>query len=89
MREIARKNGFDLLKEKVLEFRNPRRIAALYIILSLSLLAIIALFWWVDCLRIYDGTMISQLIVAAWLSVAQYYSMRHLVFKIFKGEANK
>jgi len=88
MREIAREKGFDLLKEKVLEFKNPRRIAILYIILSLSLLAFIALIRWIDCLRLF-GAMISQLIVAAWLSVAQYYSMRHLVFKIFKGEANK
>lgn len=79
--KTALKKGFDVLKEKVPEFNNPWRMAALYVILILSLLAFIAFFWRLDRLLTY-GALVSQLTVAAWLSVAQYYSMRHLVHRI-------
>lgn len=78
---MAQKKGFDALKEKVPELRTPWRMAASFVILILSTLAFITLFWRLDRLLTY-GPLVSQLIVAAWLSVAQYYSMRHLVYRI-------
>ena len=74
---MTEKTGFDVLKEKVPEFRNPWRMAALCVILILSTIALITLFWRLDR-SLTHGAPVSQLIVAAWL----YYSMRHLVYKI-------
>jgi len=79
--KMIEKKDFDLLKEKVQEFRNAWRMRALFVALILGLLAFIGLFWWLDHLLTY-GALVSQLIVAAWLSLAQYYSMRYLVYEI-------
>jgi len=77
---MAGKKGFTL-KEQVPEFSSPLRMAALFVILIFSILAILTSFWLLDRIHMY-GSLNTQLFVAAWLSIALYYSMQHLIYRV-------
>lgn len=68
---MTQKTGFDLLKEKVPEFRNPLKMAVVVAVGLLIFLGIMTFFWWLDGLVRY-GALISQLIVALIFSAFSY-----------------
>ena len=73
---MAQKKGFDLLKEKVPEFRSPLKIAGIVAIGLLIFLGIMTFFWWFDGL-VWYGAWISQLIVALVCSAFSYGHMKN------------
>lgn len=60
---MTQKKGFDLLKEKVPEFRSPLKMTGIIAAGLLIFLGIMTFFWWIDGLKWY-GALISQLIIA-------------------------
>ncbi len=69
--KIEQKKGFNLLKEKVPEFRSPLKTAIIIIIGLLIFLGIMLFFWWFDGLLWY-GIFISQSILTLIASVFIY-----------------
>jgi len=74
---MTQKTGFDLLKEKVPEFRNPLKTAVIVVVGVLIFLGIMTFFWWLDGLIRY-GALISQLIVALIFSAFSYGHIKTL-----------
>jgi len=68
---MAQKKGYELLKEKVPEFRSPWKSTAIFIVWFLLFLVCILFFLWVDGL-VWSGALISQLIVALMCSAFAY-----------------
>ena len=68
---MTQKSGFDLLKEKVPEFRSPLKAGGIIVMGFLIFLGIMLFFWWVDNL-VWYGVLISQSIVALVCSVFSY-----------------
>jgi len=68
---MTQKTGFDLLKEKVPEFRNPLKMVVVVAVGLLIFLGVMTFFWWLDGLVRY-GALISQLIVALIFSAFSY-----------------
>lgn len=68
---MEQKKGFDLLKEKVPEFRNPLKTMIIVIIGLLIFLGIMIFFWWFDGLLWY-GVFISQSIFTLIASIFIY-----------------
>ncbi|MFX0067031.1 MAG: methyltransferase family protein [Candidatus Hermodarchaeota archaeon] len=59
---MSQKTGFNLLKEKVPEFRNPLKMGVIITLSILVFVTILIFFWWFDGLGWY-GAIISQLIL--------------------------
>jgi protein-S-isoprenylcysteine O-methyltransferase Ste14 len=78
---LRRSSEDSMLKERVPELGSRSRMAALYLMLMFGAASFIALFVAIDRLVAY-GAVVSQLMVASWVSLAQYYSMRYLVYQI-------
>ncbi|MFB0503592.1 MAG: methyltransferase, partial [Candidatus Bathyarchaeia archaeon] len=73
---MAQEKGFDLLKEKVPEFRSPLKMAGIVAIGLLVFLGIMTFFWWFDGL-VWYGALISQLILALVCSAFSYGHMKN------------
>ena len=58
---MSQVKGFNLLKEKVPEFRNPLKVGVIIMISIAAFLMIMGIFWWFDGL-VWYGAIISQLI---------------------------
>ncbi|MBU7047838.1 MAG: hypothetical protein HXS54_15485 [Theionarchaea archaeon] len=69
--------GFDLLKEKVPEFKNPLKAGGIIIMGFLIFLGIMLFFWWVDNLVSY-GVLVSQVIVALICSAFSYSFVKNV-----------
>lgn len=73
---MTQKKGYELLKEKIPEFRSPWKSTAIFIIWFLLFLACIVFFLFFDRLAWY-GALISQLIVALVCSAFAYGHMKN------------
>ena len=73
---MAQKKGYELLKEKVPEFRSRWKSTAIFIIWFLLFLVCIAFFLWFDRL-VWYGALISQLAVALVCSAFAYGHMKN------------
>ncbi len=60
---MSQKTGFNLLKEKVPEFKNPLKMGFIITLSILVFITILIFFWWFDNLGWY-WAIISQLILA-------------------------
>lgn len=74
--KMAQKRGFDLLKEKVPEFRNPLKTAGIAAAGVLIFLGIMVFFQWFDGLKWY-AALISQFIVALVCSVFSRFYVKN------------
>lgn len=68
---MTQKKGFDLLKEKVPEFRSPLKMGGIVTGGLLIFLGIMVFFWWVDR-SVQYGVLVSQLTVALICSAFSY-----------------
>lgn len=73
---MEEKAGFDLLKEKVPEFRNPWLGFIIFFIWFLLFLLCMVFFWWFDNL-VPCGALISQCVVALICSAFSYAHMKN------------
>ncbi|MDI6889136.1 MAG: methyltransferase [Methanocellales archaeon] len=73
---MTQKKGYELLKEKVPEFRIPWKSAAIFIIWFLLFMLCMVFFWWFDSL-VWYGALISQLVVALVCCVFAYGHMKN------------
>lgn len=70
------RRGYELLKEKVPEFRSPWKSITIFIIWFLLFLVCIFFFWLFDSL-VWYAPLISQLIIAAVCTVISYLHMKN------------
>lgn len=74
---MAQKKSYELLKEKVPDFRSPWKSTAIFIVWFLLFLSCIVFFLWFDAL-VWYGALISQLIVALVCSGFAYAHMKNI-----------
>jgi len=68
---MSQKTGFNLLKEKVPEFKNPLKMGFIITLSILVFITILIFFWWFDNLGWY-GAIISQLILVL-ITIIYFY----------------
>ena len=73
---MVQRKGYELLKEKVPEFRSPWKSIIIFVICLLLFLVCIIFFLWFDGL-VWYGALISQLIVALVCSTFAYGHMKN------------